>query len=133
MPVAPHDTDGDGIADYPGTSSDIAFGGAAVSSSNPLPVQQAGVVSAPFHDVTQVTAGAASGTLFAANAKRYSILVLNTSQTETVWCDDGAATVGGGFPIYPRAAIRFTHQEAMNVIRGGSSNVTLALVEEYAT
>lgn len=82
--------------------------------------------------VSKVTASNVSDVLLAADATRRSAVIINTSTTDTVYIDTAAAVAGTGFPIYPRQSVTIDKapQSAWNVIRGGTNNVDLRIIEE---
>ena len=74
--------------------SKLKLGGADVSSSNPLPVQNAS--ASPVDRSSTITAGGTAQVLLAANANRKGIEFFNNS-VGSIWLNViGTATTGGG-------------------------------------
>ena len=72
----------------------LLVGGTAVSSSNPLPVQN--VNAAPIDRSSSITTGGAAQPLMTANANRQGIEFFNNS-VGSIWLNVvGTATAGGG-------------------------------------
>ena len=86
----------------------LLVGGSAVSSSNPLPVQNAN--AAPTDRSSTITTGGAAQVAMAALSTRKAYFFQNVS-SEVMWGSwVGAATpsVAGSFPILPNGIIRST-------------------------
>lgn len=83
----------------------ISVGGTAVSSSNPLPVQN--VSASPVDRSSTITTGGTAQTVMAANTSRKGYFFQNIS-TETMWgsfLGNAAADTAGSFEIAPKAVI----------------------------
>ena len=88
------------------------------------------------------TAGAASGLALAANPRRIYALICNLDSTEWAFANFGAAAEvnkgwaippGGNLPIDPSGVHEVWAKEAVYVIRGGTSDVTLSTAEQESS
>lgn len=80
---------------------------------------------------SNVTAGAASGVVVAANSGRWRVRIKNIDGTETVYIrDDGGAATTSDHPIGPGEMELFHTRDGINAIRGGAVDVSLKVVEE---
>ncbi len=79
----------------------------------------------------QATAGAASGQLVPARAKRRSVTVRNIHLTESCYVGTGTVSAANGFPLKAGESISIDCVGAVNGIRGGSEDVTIAYLETY--
>lgn len=79
----------------------------------------------------QATAGAASGQLVAARAKRRSVTVRNIHATESCYIGAGTVSAANGFPLKAGESISVDCTGAINGIRAGSVDVPVAYLETY--
>lgn len=107
----------------------------AVSAAKPLPVSGSLSVGDTVVDSTNngsATAGATSSALVAANANRTGgVDIYNSSTTETMHYNEGGTATTGNMPVRPgeRITTKAGFKGAINIIRGGSTNVTVYYVE----
>ena len=86
----------------------LLVGGSAVSSSNPLPVQNAN--AAPTDRSSTITTGGAAQVAMAALSTRKAYFLQNIS-SEIMWgsfTGTAAPSMAGSFPIQPNGIIRST-------------------------
>jgi len=91
-----------------GSGIKLLVGGSAVSSSNPLPVQNAN--AAPTNRSGSITTGGAAQVAMAALSTRKAYFLQNVS-SEIMWgsfTGTAAPNTSGSFPIQPNGIIRST-------------------------
>lgn len=76
------------------------------------------------------TVGAASSEIAAENASRRRVHVQNTHATETIRVGPGTVTASRGIQLQPGMSATFETSAAINAIRQGATNATVAVVEE---
>lgn len=83
---------------------------------------------------TIATAGAASSTILAANARRTGVMITNRDAEESVYLNFGAtaAAAASGVLLEAGESITFTTTQAITAIRGGAADVSLEVIEESA-
>lgn len=79
----------------------------------------------------QATAGAASGALVAARVGRKSVTVRNIHATESCYIGAGTVSAANGMLLKALESVALTTTAAINGIRAGSTDVTVAYLEEY--
>lgn len=79
----------------------------------------------------QATAGAASGVLVAARVTRRSVSVRNLHATESIYIGTGTVSAANGFLLKAGESIPIYATVAINGIRAGTVDVTVAYLEEY--
>ena len=91
-----------------GSGIKLLVGGSAVSSSNPLPVQNSN--AAPIDRSSSITTGGAAQVAMAALSTRKAYFLQNVS-SEIMWgsfVGTAAPNAAGSFPIQPNGIIRST-------------------------
>lgn len=79
----------------------------------------------------QAIAGVESGALVAARASRRSVVIRNLHATDTVYVGAGTVSAANGFPLKAGESIPIDSVVAINGIRSGSADITIAYLESY--
>lgn len=79
----------------------------------------------------QSTAGAASGTLVAARSTRRSVTVRNVHTSESCYIGTGTVSTANGFLLKAGESISIDTTVAINGLRAGSVDVSIAFLETY--